>query len=267
MNRLGVIGWPVAHSRSPAIHTAALRAVGLGDSWHYQLLPIPPELFSETVPALRADGFVGVNVTLPHKEAALALATHASARASAIGAANTLIFEADGGIAADNTDAPALAAGVPIDVAGASVVIMGAGGSARAALWAMLDAGASDVRVWNRNRKRAQALCAELGGRAVTSVEPAQLLINCTPVGLRAGDTLEMLPLPEGGVAAFDAVADYVYSEHGAPLTAAAQAEGLPYVDGLELLVGQGALAFELFTGLAAPLEAMRGAVGLSSTT
>src|SRR3954452_4377769 len=106
MRRLGVLGWPVAHSRSPAMQNAALRALGL-DDWHYQRLPVPPDLFDETVRALPAAGFVGANVTVPHKGAAWALATDATGAARAIGAANTLTFDG-AGIHADNTDAPGL---------------------------------------------------------------------------------------------------------------------------------------------------------------
>src|ERR1700733_8715861 len=130
------------------MHNAALAAVGLTD-WRYQLLPVPPELFAETVPALPGAGFRGGNVTIPHKQAALDLADEATERATAIGAANTLTFEA-GRIVADNTDAPALIAGLPFPAAGRSALVLGAGGSARAAVWALLDAGADDVRVWNR---------------------------------------------------------------------------------------------------------------------
>ena len=109
MPLLGVCGWPVAHSRSPAMHEAAFAAAGL-DGWRYLKLPLPPELFAETVRALPAAGFRGVNVTIPHKEAALALADEASDAAREIGAANTLTFERDGAIHADNTDAPGLIA-------------------------------------------------------------------------------------------------------------------------------------------------------------
>ena len=116
--RLGVLGWPVAHSRSPAIQNAALAAAGL-DGWRYQLLPVPPELFSELVRALPGAGFAGANVTIPHKQAALELAAQATDRARAIGAANTLMFGPGGAIAADNTDAPALVAALPFAAAGA----------------------------------------------------------------------------------------------------------------------------------------------------
>ena len=105
MHRLGVLGWPVAHSRSPAIHNAALAAMGLKD-WHYQRLPVPPALFEETTRALGAAGFHGANVTIPHKTAALAIATEASLTAREIGAANTLTFGPGGEILAENTDAP-----------------------------------------------------------------------------------------------------------------------------------------------------------------
>ncbi|MGH2891342.1 MAG: shikimate dehydrogenase family protein, partial [Solirubrobacteraceae bacterium] len=153
--RLGVLGWPVAHSRSPVIQNAALAAAGL-DGWRYQLLPAPPELLDEIVLALPGAGFAGANVTIPHKRAALALATRATARAGAIGAANTLTFAPDGAIEADNTDAPALVAALPFEPEGRTALVLGAGGSARAAVWALLDAGASDVRVWNRTAARAR---------------------------------------------------------------------------------------------------------------
>ncbi len=267
MNRLGVVGWPVAHSRSPQIQNAALTAVGLGDSWRYQLLPVPPELFAETVVALPSQGFKGVNVTIPHKSAALTLAGGGTGRAAAIGAANTLLFQEDGAIDADNTDAPGLIMELAarIDLAGATGMVLGAGGSARAAVWALLDAGAADVRVWNRTPERAAELCAELGGTPVSEISGADVLVNCTSVGLQAEHRLEMLPLPPAGLGEFGVVADLVYREGGAVVTRAARTARVPTIDGLELLVAQGAFAFELFTGLPAPVEAMRNAVGLSS--
>ncbi|MGA7705050.1 MAG: shikimate dehydrogenase, partial [Solirubrobacteraceae bacterium] len=109
VKRLGVIGWPVDHSRSPAMFQAAFAELGM-DDWVYQRLPLAPELFAETVRSLGADGFVGANVTIPHKQAALALADSASEAASAIGAANTLSFAPGGAIEAENTDAPGLLA-------------------------------------------------------------------------------------------------------------------------------------------------------------
>jgi shikimate dehydrogenase len=268
--RLGVLGWPVAHSRSPTLQNAGLHAVGLGDSWHYQLLPVPPELFAETVRALPAAGFRGANVTIPHKQAALALATDASERARAIGAANTLLFEQDGRLWADNTDAPALIEALVqhVQVAGATALVLGAGGSARAAVWALGDAGAGRVLMWNRTPQRAAQLASELGAQAVTDpakVVNADILVNCTAVGLSQEDQLgELLPSTHQ-LRHYRAIADFVYREGGTPLTRAARANNIPTVDGLELLLGQGAIAFELFTGKAAPIEAMRDSLRLSS--
>jgi shikimate dehydrogenase len=255
--RLGVLGWPVAHSRSPAIQNAALSEAGLS-GWRYQLLPAPPELFAEIVMALPAAGFRGVNVTLPHKPAALALSTQPTSRAMAIGAANTLTFGA-GEIAADNTDAPALVTAAPIELRRASALVLGAGGTARAAVWALNDVGAV-VSVWNRTPERARQLCAELGGTPVTTVGPADLLVNCTAVGLDGSDSLAELPLDHDDLAGFRCVIDYVYSDSGTALIRGAQESGVATVDGLELLVGQGALSFERFTGRRASLEAMRAA-------
>jgi len=269
MPRLGVCGWPVAHSRSPAMHEAALAAAGL-EGWSYQLLPLPPELFAETVRALPAAGFRGVNVTIPHKQAALALADSASDAAREIGAANTLTFERDGAINADNTDAPGLIAalGERWDPAGRRVLVLGAGGAARAAVWALLQAGAADVAVWNRAAERARALTGELGGRAVEEPPPAEIVVNCTSVGLADRDaTFKALPLQADSLGAGSCVVDMVYRDGGTRLLEAARTRGADVIDGLEILVAQGAASFERWTGRTAPREAMRAAVGAIAST
>ncbi|HWD74780.1 MAG TPA: shikimate dehydrogenase [Solirubrobacteraceae bacterium] len=261
--RLGVLGWPVRHSRSPAIQNAALAAAGL-HAWRYQLLPVPPELLSEVVQALPGAGFAGANVTIPHKQAALALAGEATARARAIGAANTLTFSGDPSrppVAADNTDAPALIAALPVPVAGRTALVLGAGGSARAAVWALLDAGAAEVRVWNRTAARARRLCADLGATPTDDPAPADLLVNCTTAGLDGSSSFDQLPLAPADLGGYAAVADFVYAEPPTTLIARARELGVPAVDGLELLIGQGALSFERFTGRPASLDAMRGAL------
>jgi shikimate dehydrogenase len=265
ITHLGVLGWPVAHSRSPAMHNAALAAVGL-TRWRYQLLPAAPDLFAEIVTALAGAGFRGANVTIPHKAAALELATAPTDRARAIGAANTLTFEPGDEIVADNTDAPALVAALPRSIAGASALVLGAGGSARAAVWALLHAGAREVRVWNRTGDRAARLCEELGGVALPPAPApdllrADVLVNCTPLGLDGTDPFDRLPICADALSAYGCVVDFVYAAPGTRLVAAARARGVPAVDGLELLVGQGALSFERFTGRPAPVETMRAAV------
>ncbi len=264
MKRLGVLGWPVAHSRSPAMQRAAFAELGLTD-WSYQLLPVPPELFAETVRALGAAGFVGANVTVPHKEAALGLADRASPGARAIGAANTLSFAADGTIAAENTDAPGVLdalAGVGRDPAGSTALVLGAGGSARAVVWGLREAGA-DVAVWNRTPDRARRLAAELGVRAVDRAEPADILVNCTTVGLDGYSTgfenpFTSLPVSADALGEYACLIDLVYGDRPTGLLSAARARGLETVDGLEILVCQGARSFTTWTGRGAPLAAMR---------
>lgn len=273
MTRLGVLGWPVAHSRSPAIQNAALRALGLSD-WHYQLLPVPPELFAETVRGLPGAGFAGANVTIPHKEAALALAAEATPRARAIGAANTLTFGPEGAIHADNTDAPGLLAALPLDPAGMRALVLGAGGSARAAIWALLDAGA-DVEVWNRTADRAERVAADLGARAARLVDPSaggspsnspvsaapRLLVNCTSVGLDdSSHTFKDLPVKADHLSTYACVVDLVYRSPETALLQAARQQGCAVVDGLDVLVHQGALSLQSWTGLQPSLHEMHKA-------
>jgi shikimate dehydrogenase len=252
--RLGVVGWPVAHSRSPQMMQAGLEAVGLG-GWRYQLLPIAPERLHETVLALPAAGFRGVNVTIPHKQAALALADEASDAARAIGAANTLLFEAGGRVVA------ALISALPFSPAGRTALVLGAGGSAQAAVWSLLSAGAADVRVWNRHPRRARQLAERLGATLVHDARPADFLVNCTPVGMSAETgVFKHLPLRADELAVFGCVVDFVYSRDETSLVQLARSRSVPVVDGVDLLVGQGALSFERFTGIPAPLEEMRAA-------
>jgi shikimate dehydrogenase len=265
MPSLGVLGWPVAHSRSPAIHNAALAELGLRD-WHYQRLPVPSALFAETARALGAAGFAGANVTIPHKEAALALADETSETARRIGAANTLSFGADGKVNAENTDAPGLIAALGIETKGLRAQVLGAGGSARAAVWALLDGGAAEVLVWNRTRERAERLASDLGATAVATPQKADLLVNCTSVGLGVERSsaedggLNQLGLRGDQIGEYSHVADLVYRSGSTPLLVAAQAGGAQTTDGLDILVAQGALSLELWTGRDAPLEVMRRA-------
>ncbi len=265
MPRLGVLGWPVAHSRSPAMQNAALAALGMRE-WHYQRLPVPPALLAETVRALPGAGFLGANVTIPHKEAALALAAEASEAAREIGAANTLSFASDGTIAAENTDAPGLIAALGIELAGLRAQVLGAGGSARAAVWALTRAGAAEVYVWNRTAERARALAQQLGASAVISPQSADLLVNCTSVGLSVERSatedrgLNQLGLGGDQIHEYSHVADLVYRSSPTPLLVAAEAAGAQTTDGLEILVAQGALSLALWTGREPPAEVMLSA-------
>lgn len=256
---LGVAGFPVAHSRSPQMHNAALATLGL--DWSYVQVPVPPALFEATARALGASGFVGLNVTVPHKEAASHLADTRSDAVEAIGAANTLTYEHDGSISADNTDAGGFLDALGADPRGLRVVILGAGGSARAVAWALADAGAARVQVVNRTPQRATVLAADLGVEAAARPGPCDLLVNCTSIGLGPDDEVTGVDrLGLGGIDTPGVVADLVYGDGPTPVQRWAQAGGARFVNGLEVLVHQGARSLERWTGRVPPIEVMRTA-------
>jgi len=234
----------------------------LGLDWRYLALPVPPKRLTETVRALPASGYRAANVTIPHKLAAVEVADELSDAARAIGAVNTLTLDEDGGIAGDNTDAAGLldALGEP---APSTALVLGAGGAARAAIWALAGAGAQ-VTVWNRTAGRARALASELGVQAAERPGSAELLVNATSVGLQRDDSLAGLPLVEARV-----VVDLVYGDAPTPLARWAEERGARVIDGLEVLVRQGARSLTLWTGRKAPVDVMRRAVvqGASSTS
>jgi shikimate dehydrogenase len=244
------------------MHRAAFAELGL-EGWSYQRLPVPPELFAELLAALPAAGFVGANVTLPHKQAALAAADTVSATARGIGAANTLSFRPDGSLEAENTDAPGLLAAIGEPLAGRSAVVLGAGGTARAAAWALREAGAG-VAVWNRTADRARALAKELSVEQIERPRAAELLVNATTVGMdeRQGidEVLSRLALESDVLARSGTVVDFAYTRSPTALLIKARQLGRQTVDGLDILVAQGGLSFERWTGIAAPLGTMRRA-------
>ncbi|HET7418203.1 MAG TPA: shikimate dehydrogenase [Solirubrobacterales bacterium] len=259
MSRLAVLGHPVSHSRSPAMQNAALGALGLED-WSYRAIDAAPDAFEMTVRELAEVGYAGVNVTVPHKEAALALADEASEASQQIGAANTLVFDGKK-IEAHNTDADGLLASLPNSPRGRRVLVLGAGGAARAAIWALLWEGA-EVEVWNRTAEKAAALCAELGGAAVTDVsqDGFEVIVNTSAAGLRGEDPFEHLPLEPDLFAESQTVVDMVYGERRSLLLEAAEKAGADTVDGLEILVQQGARSLEIWTGEEPDLTVMRKA-------
>ena len=260
MPRLAVLGHPVGHSRSPAMHNAALAELGLGGDWEYEAIDLAPDAFEARVRALPAEDFTGANVTVPHKSAALALADELSETAREIGAANTLVFTGDE-IRAENTDAGGLLRALPVSPTGKRVLVLGAGGAARAIVWALTREGA-EVAVWNRTELRSRHLCEELGGEPVAEPDQAayELIVNSTAVGLGGADPFSELPLAPGGFAAGQTVVDMVYGSKPTALLRAAGEAGATVVDGIEVLVQQGALSLEIWTGRPAPLDTMRAA-------
>jgi shikimate dehydrogenase len=260
VRRLAVLGYPVAHSRSPAMQTAALAALGLAGGWEYGAIELAPEEFEARVRALPAEGYAGANVTVPHKQAALALADAPSEVAREIGAANTLVFTGEA-IGAHNTDADGFLRALPGSPAGKRALVLGAGGAARAIVWALAREEAT-VEVWNRTAGRAERLCEELGGTASSALDQSayDLIVNTTAVGLKEEDPFAELPLGADGFGPEQTVVDMVYAEGGTPLLAAAEVAGATTVDGIEVLVQQGALSLKIWTGRDAPLETMRAA-------
>jgi shikimate dehydrogenase len=263
--RLAVIGHPVAHSLSPAMHTAAFRALGVEGEWSYEAIDMDAGEFAERTAALGREGFAGANVTVPHKAAALGLADRASDAAQRIGAANTLVFT-DEDIRAENTDAPGFLEALPEAPKGKTALVLGAGGSARAVVWALAEAGAK-VSVWNRTEDRGAELAEEFGVSHVAgeAARPASgevdLIVNCTTAGLPgSGAGLDALPVAVEELGG-RTVVDLAYGEAPTELVEAATGAGATVVDGLEVLVRQGALSFRIWTGLEPPLDAMRAAV------
>ncbi len=264
MKRLAVLGHPVGHSRSPAMHNAALAALAMSEEWSYEAIDVAPDGFEERVRAMPGEGFAGANVTIPHKEMALRLADTASPVANAIGAANTLSFEL-GKIHADNTDAGGLIHALPGRVRGRRALVLGAGGAARAAIWALATENAvvDVVDVWNRTGRRAEEVALQLGGAPVEAPRLSSygLVVNATSVGLHGENPFEELgPLAEDGLDSEQVVVDLVYGDSPTRLIEAAEAVGAHIVDGIEVLVQQGALSFEIWTGRKAPLDEMREA-------
>jgi shikimate dehydrogenase len=273
VNRLAVLGHPVSHSRSPAMQTAALEALGLGREWSYEAVDVEPERFEARVRELPGEGYVGVNVTIPHKEAAVAVADKASGAAQEIGAANTLSFR-EGRIEAENTDASGLLAALPGPVSGKTALVLGAGGSARAAVWALAGEGAM-VSVWNRTGSRADELVRDLamagrdtpaeGCLAPVSGDQAragayELIVNCTAVGMRDEDPFDQLPLDPERFDADIVLVDLVYAGSESRLVAVARSRSATAIDGLEVLVRQGAESLSIWTGEEPSLDVMRAA-------
>jgi shikimate dehydrogenase len=255
------------------MQTAALEALGFGGEWSYGAIDVEPERFEDRVRELPGDGYVGVNVTIPHKEAALAVADQASGAAQEIGAANTLSFRG-GRIEADNTDASGLLAALPGPVSGKTALVLGAGGSARAAVWALAGEGAT-VSVWNRTGTRADELVRDLavagrdtpaeGRLAPVSGDQAragayELIVNCTAVGMRDEDPFDHLPIDPERFDAQIVLVDLVYAGSESRLVAEARSRSADAIDGLEVLVHQGAESLRIWTGEEPPLDVMREA-------
>jgi shikimate dehydrogenase len=249
-----LIGWPAAHSRSPVIHRYWLRLLGIEGG--YIIEAVPPEEFADFILRLSQRGFVGANITRPHKEQALVL-TRGDARARAVGAANTLWFD-NGELCSTNTDVEGFIDNLDVSAPGwdgcGDALVLGAGGAARGVVFGLIDRGIPRVHVANRSAERAQGLAEQFGERVhplpreeIGSVLPrAGLLVNTTPLGMHGQPALDidLGRLPPEAV-----VADLVYVPLVTPLLAAARARGLRTADGLGMLLHQAVRGFSLWFG------------------
>ncbi len=275
--RLGVIGYPIRHSISPIFQQAALDAYRIAGT--YERYEVSPETLAAFVDLLRGEEWLGINVTIPHKQAILPLLDEVEPIAAVIGSVNTVVRKPDGSLWGTTTDpwgfSNALAEhGYKFE--GSRAVVLGTGGTARAVVAALLDRGAAGVTVVGRSVVRAEELADHLATLRSDSqclrpmawdapelgqeLREAQLLVNTTPVGMLGGGAEQVLPVSAHMLHAGLTVFDAVYNPMETPLLIAARDAGARTVGGLDMLVHQGAAAFELWTGRGAPLEIMRKA-------
>lgn len=259
----GIIGWPVGHSLSPRMHNAAFGALGI--NWAYLAFPVAPGSVRTAVDGLAAAGVAGLNVTIPHKHEVIAACASVSDAVREIGAANTLVATGDGRFRADNTDAAGFLRAIdeqaPLELHGADVLVLGAGGAARAVVHALRGRGARPI-IANRSPGRAEQLGTTIEftpAALARALDACSLIVNATSLGMGSDHVPAELPL--AGIGPEHVVNDLVYRVGGTPWLHAAALRGARTVDGLGMLLFQGVAAFEQWTGLGAPVEAMRAAL------
>lgn len=270
--RLSLLGYPLSHSLSPAMHNAALREVGLSD-WRYEAMPTEPARLGEAIEMIRGDEYAGANVTVPHKEKIIPMLDGITPVAEAIGAVNTVV-KRDGKLIGHNTDAAGLLADLHthgVKIHDRVVLVLGAGGSARAAVAACAGMGAK-IKIIARRRAQAESLRFDLQllitiyDLTINDLHRAShdctLLLNCTPLGMSpnidSSPWFDSVPFPKEAF-----VYDLVYNPRETKWVEQARAQGLNADTGLGMLIEQGALAFELWTGMSAPRNIMRAAAEL----
>ncbi len=271
--KVGVTGYPLTHTISPAFQQPAFAHYGI--SACYRAYPVQPDDLPAFVESLRAPDWLGLNVTIPHKEAVTSLIDRCTATAATIGAVNTVFKDGDA-LVGDNTDAhgflTALRADGDVDPTDARVLVLGAGGAGRAVLVALAQAGAGHITLANRHPERAQRLAQSLSTvlPAATALAPwqspaldeaaraADIIVNCTAVGMANGPAPTKSPLGPSAFRPGQLVFDLVYTPRRTPLLHHAQDHGARVLDGLPMLVYQGAAAFERWTGKPAPLKLMK---------
>ncbi len=274
---VGLFGWPVTHSISPQMHNAAFVARQM--NWRYLAFPVPPDRVPAAVASLPALGLRGVNVTVPHKQAVMPHLQNWTAAAEAIGAVNTIVVEEDGQLTGDNTDGAGFIADLnahAVDAARKRALVIGAGGSARAVVYGLAEAGVHSIAILNRTVAKAVDLAAtmqayfpqiRISGAAfpddvTRSAQDADLIVNCTSLGMEP--RIEGLPWEENVEFRADQIVyDLVYNPAMTRLLQLASTDGATSIGGLGMLVYQGAIAWEKWTGEAAPVSVMQQATNI----
>jgi len=269
---VGIIGYPLGHTLSPAFQQAAFDALGL--DFRYETWETPPHGLPDVVSRLRGPDYAGANVTVPHKQAVTQLLDRLDDAALAAGAVNTIVRE-DDLLTGYNTDVSgfrrALREGAGFDAGGRRAVVLGAGGAARAVVLALIQDGAAAITVVNRTVKRAQQLATDLaplagpcalraialGPDLAASLSEAQLLINCTSVGMKGTGTEDEIPVDPALIGSQHLVVDLVYRPSETRLLSEARARGAATLDGLPMLIYQGADSFQMWTGEEPPVGVM----------
>ena len=274
---VGLFGWPVTHSISPQMHNAAFVARQM--NWRYLAFAVSPDRVPEAVAALPALGLRGVNVTVPHKQAVMPHLQHWTPAAEAIGAVNTIVVEPDGQLTGDNTDGAGFIADLQahnVAPAGKNTLVIGAGGSSRAVVYGLAEAGVNSVKILNRTVEKAVDLAAAMQSYfpecsidsaafpddVTGSAKDADLIVNCTSLGMEP--RIEGLPWEENVEFREDQIVyDLVYNPAMTRLLQLASTDGATAIGGLGMLVYQGAIAWEKWTGETAPVEAMQQATNI----
>ncbi|MCE7929092.1 MAG: shikimate dehydrogenase [Dehalococcoidia bacterium] len=262
----GIIGHPVAHSLSPAFQGAAFRHCGL--DVRYEAWETSPEALAGRLVSLRGPAFLGANVTIPYKQTVIPMLDELGGQSARVGAVNTIVNR-NGRLFGFNTDGPGFVASLRreahFDPAGAAVLLLGAGGAARGIAFALIEANVRSIAIANRTPERARLLASDLasnGGSVLAvalddSLDRYGLIVNCTSVGMHGGGGESEMPCDLSTASPGAMVADIVYVPEETPLLRKARALGLRTLPGLPMLIYQGALAFELWTGASAPVEVM----------
>ena len=264
---VGIIGYPLGHSASPAFQQAAFDHLGIDAS--YLAWETPPDALAERMESLRDPGLLGANVTVPHKQAVVPFLDEVSQAAQDTGAVNTVVNQ-DGRLTGHNTDVTgflrALQSDAGFQAQGKRALVLGAGGSSRAVVYGLLKQGAGRVTIANRTVERANRLIEALGSPEnadAVPLEPAELsngwdlIVNCTTLGMRHAPGEKETPLPSNAIPANSLVYDLVYNPEETPLLQAAAKTGVRTLGGLPMLIYQGAEAFRFWTGQEAPVEVM----------